>query len=755
MKYLIIFFLICFCSFIFEVKAQSLIGSNTESIPNQTATITYVLIADDVKGGQMAIDFDENKLSFVNVTSTLDGFRYRTSSNKITLLWITTTASDFENETVISIDFQVKSSVSTGSRIDLPFSASPITSLVRSDNSRVTPSLTAAYIDVISATDIQNLTTLSLYNSLQTATDEANPDDILKILTYRNYDENVVIDKSLTFTSDATSYSQIEINQIKINNGNKLTIAGKMSVSELVHLETTGQIKVNSNTDFALRSTSEKTAMVINESETNTIEGNVIMERYLPTPSTIPNSNNIGFDGKSYRLLSSPFSDATISQFAPFMNLVLNTTYNTASEPAYVRPYPTFFQYDETNAGRKTSQFYGNFISNYKVPTNNSSAFLEVGKGYQANITTSQTLKFNGTLNNGTQTLTITNSGGAEIMALNQDGFNLVGNPFPSPLDWEKVISNSGNSNVSNTIYYDIPTSQYEGTFAYYVAGTGVSINGGTKDIAAGQGFFVQATAPIGTLVFKNENRPTVYQDVRFFKTKQTKNLKEGVVKLSISKDGKKDETAIYFIEGATQNFDWKYDAIKIHKANSNFSTLYSYDNKGKSFAINGLDFFDKNITIPLAINVIEAGVHTISVEEIKYFHSLSELYLYDSLTQTLHDLKQSKEYEFVAEKANNAKRFTLLFKKPANLDFYEMNKLNVYPNPSQEFVSFSIQNRNQGKQVVSLYNTLGFVVYQEVFDKEEAFLEGKIDLKNFPKGIYIMELKSNEQRITKKLIRN
>ncbi|WP_338815394.1 T9SS type A sorting domain-containing protein [Bernardetia sp. Wsw4-3y2] len=736
------------------MKAQSLIGSNTQSVPNQTATINYTLTADDVKGGQMAIDFDENKLSFLNVTSTLDGFRYRIASNKITLLWITTTASDFESETVISIDFQVKPSVGTGNRIDLPFSVSPVTSLVQSDNSRVTPSLTEAYIEIITPTDIQNQTTLSLYNSLQTAINEANPSDILKIVTYRNYDENIVIDKNLTFTSDANAYNQIEINQIKINNGNKLTITGKMSVSELVHLEATGQMDVEENTEFALRSNSEKTAMVINESETNTIQGKIVMERYLPTPSTIPNSNNVGFDGTSYRLISSPFSDATIAQFEPFMNLVLNTNYNTATEPAYVRPYPTFFQYDETNAGKKTSQFYGNFISNYKVPSNNSATTLEVGKGYQVNIANSQTLKFKGSFNNGIQTLTITNSGGTEMIALNQDGFNLVGNPFPSPLDWEKVISNAGNSNISNTIYYDIPTSQYEGTFAYYVAGTGVSINGGTKDIAIGQGFFVQATAPIGTLELKNEDRPTTFQDARFFKVAQQKNLKEGLIKLAISKGGKTDETAIYFIKGATQNFDSKYDAIKIHKANSNFSTLYSYDNKDKDFAINGLDFFDENITIPLAINVVEAGEHTISVEEIKYFHSLSELYLYDSLTQTLHDLKQNKEYEFVTEKANNAKRFTLLFKKPSNSDFYEIDKLSIYPNPSQEFVSFSIQNKNGGKQVISLYNTLGFIVYQEVFDKKERLLEGKIDLTKFPKGMYIIELKSNNQCITKKIIR-
>ncbi len=755
MKYSILFFLICFCSFIFEVKAQSLIGSNTESIPNQTATITYVLTADDVKGGQMAIDFDENKLSFVNVTSTLNGFRYRTSSNKITLLWITTTSSNFESEIVISINFQVNSSVSTGSRIDLPFSASPVTSLVRSDNSRVSPSLTEAYIDVISATDIQNMSSNVLFNSLQTAIDNANTNDILKILTYRNYDENVVIDKSLTFTSNATSYSQIEINQIKVNNGNKLTIAGKMSVTELVHLEATGQIEVNPNTEFALRSTPTKTAMIINESETNTIQGNVIMERYLPTPSTIPNSNNIGFDGKSYRLFSSPFSNATISQFAPYMNLVLNTNYNTATEPAYLRPYPTFFAYDETNAGRTTSQFYNNFISNYKVPTNNSSAFLEVGKGYQANITTSQTLKFNGILNNGTQSITITNSGGTEIIALNQDGFNLVGNPYPSPLDWEKVIGNIENTNISNTIYYDIPTSQYEGTFAYYVAGTGVSINGGTKDIAIGQGFFVQATAPIGTLVMKNEDRPTDYQNARFFKTKNEKNLKEGIIKLAISKDGKTDETAIYFIEGATQNFDSKYDAVKIHKANSSFSTIYSYNNKNENFAINGLNFFDENQTVSLAINVVETGKHTIGVQEIKYFHSLNEVYLYDSLTKTLHNLKENEEYEFVAEKANNTKRFTILFKRPSNPDFYQTDNLIIYPNPSQEFVSFSVQNREEGQQIVSLYNTLGNRVYQEIFEKEAAFLEGKISVKTLPKGIYILEIRSNTKRLTKQLIKN
>ncbi|WP_338814034.1 T9SS type A sorting domain-containing protein [Bernardetia sp. Wsw4-3y2] len=599
--------------------------------------------------------------------------------------------------------------------------------------------------------DVLNVNQTTVFSSIQAAVDAANPNDVLKILTNRRYDEDVVIDKTLFLTSDATSYNQIEIDQIKVNNGNRLTITGKMSVLELVHLEATSEMIIDGSTEFALRSTVTGTAMVINDADDNTIQGNVIMERYLPTPSTIPASGGIGFDGKAYHLFSSPFSNAAINQFAPYMDLILNINYNTAAEPAYTRPFPTFFIYDETNAGASTSAFYNEFISNYRVPTSTATDLLEVGKGYQANIATEQTLKFNGNLNNGIYTINLTNSGGS----LPQQGYNLVGNPYPSPLDWEKIIAdNTGNNNLANTIYLDIPTSQYNGTFAYYVAGTGVGINGGTKDIAAAQGFFVQATAPTGTLELKNEDRPTTYQDTRFFKTSQTQGLKEGLIKLGITKDNKTDETAIYFIEGATQNFDSKYDALKIYKQNSNFATLYSYNTENKVFAINGLDAFDETLQIPLAINVVEAGKHIIGVREIKYFHSLSELYLYDSLTETLHNLKEEKEYEFLAEKGNDVKRFVLLFKKPSITAFSEQNQLVVYPNPASETVSYSLKTAIQESYQLQLIDALGRIVWEIQQEKEGAFLEGMIDMNNYSNGIYLLQISNNEKTISKRIVK-
>ena len=81
---------------------------------------------------------------------------------------------------------------------------------------------------------------------------------------------------------------------------------------------------------------------------------------------------------------------------------------------------------------------------------------------------------------------------------------------------------------------------------------------------------FVQAKAA-GNLNITNAVRPSVYQDTRFYRTDEQngeegeQGAKEGLIKLAILQNGKLDETAIYFERGATQKFDGKFDALKIH----------------------------------------------------------------------------------------------------------------------------------------------------------------------------------------------
>ncbi|WP_338814297.1 choice-of-anchor D domain-containing protein [Bernardetia sp. Wsw4-3y2] len=592
-----------------------------------------------------------------------------------------------------------------------------------------------------SSGDVLLVRTGIYYSTIQWAVDAAIANDTIKPTGNRNYPENVIVDKNLTFTSDFTDYKNVNINQILVENGNKLTITGDMSIVEVLHLESTGEVEVTgSTTDFALLSSATQTALVINDSPTNTVVGTVIMERYLPAVSDLG-----GTDGRGYHLFSSPFSDATVSQFGDDMSLVLTTAYNTAPEPAFVRPFPTFFQYEENNAGATSSAYFNPFISNYKVPT---TANLTVTRGYQANISTGVTVDLNGTLNNGSQSISVTNSGGG----FSQEGYNLVGNPYPSPIDWELVLLAS--TGVEDAVYIDIPVNQYQGIFAEYV--NGVSNNGGKKEIASMQGFFVR-TLGGGTVNMNNGVRLST--DTRFYKTTETENLKEGLIRIALKKGNSLDETTIYFESGATPNFDGKYDAAKLHKMNSASPTLYSYNENTETaeteyFAINGLGRFDSDQTLPLAMNILTDGEYEITLRSMKYFHSKHELYLYDSLTDSLHNLKAEGDYKFLATKGNEVKRFVLLFKTEASQDFFENEKLMVYPNPTPNRFSYSLRTNKEGNYTIRLFDATGRIIFEAEQSKEGAFLEGTIDLEKQASGLYLLQVSDSEKTTTVRIVK-
>ncbi|PIY08378.1 MAG: hypothetical protein COZ18_12615 [Flexibacter sp. CG_4_10_14_3_um_filter_32_15] len=620
------------------------------------------------------------------------------------------------------------------------------TSLCPADFNTVTVTVTAA------TGNITNIQQSTFYTTIQAAVDAANDGETLKILVNNTYNEDVTItNKSLTITSDATDYTQITVKQIIFNGtGKTLTISTHMGISEVLRMQN-GDVVVTGGSNFALRSTAAGTALVINDSPSNTVQGNVIMERFISASSTIPGFGGAGQDGLGYRLFSSPFSDATISQFGDDMasGLVLNTAYNTAPEPAFVRPFPTFFQYEETNNGATTSAYYNPFIANYKVPTTPN---LTPARGYQANIASGVTVDLNGTLNNGSLTIGLTNSGG--------DGYNLVGNPYPSPISWESVYTANADVlpvGISAEVQFDIPIGQYEGSFASYTAGTGVSNNGGKNEIAVMQGFFVRATQPTG--IFKLHNSARLGTDTRFLKTTETKGAKEGLVRVALQKDGIMDETTIYFQKGATPAYDAGFDAGKLHKINSKYSTLYSYNENAELgnneyFSINGLGSFDAEQQLPLAMNIVTDGEYEITLRTMKYFHSKHELYLYDSLTDSLHNLRVEGDYKFTAKKGNEIKRFMLLFKTEANAAFFENERVRVYPNPTPNQFSYSLKTDREGNYTVRLFDATGRIILEENKTKEGAFLEGTIDLEKHAAGLYLLQVSDSEKTTAVRVVK-
>ncbi len=281
-------------------------------------------------------------------------------------------------------------------------------------------------------------------------------------------------------------------------------------------------------------------------------------------------------------------------------------------------------------------------------------------KGYAAwasnNLTGNKTVFFNGTLNTGTLGVDLTNHGGA---AHHSKGFNFVGNPYPSAVNWEQD-DGWARSNIDNAIYLWNPNA---GQYGSYILGNPNSgTNGIDSIIPSCQGFFVHVTSGFETGSLTVNNNARIHSSKSFLKNtmadQQGQFLK---LKISGSSNSYTDETIIRFSENASENYDPQYDAFKF---NGLFEApqLYSVSGDSVNLAVNTFPTLTKNRIIPLNLAVGIDEMYTIEATDILNFSPTTKIILEDKKENLFTDLTSQINYSFYAGTLNDPARFTIHF---------------------------------------------------------------------------------------------
>ncbi len=90
-------------------------------------------------------------------------------------------------------------------------------------------------------------------------------------------------------------------------------------------------------------------------------------------------------------------------------------------------------------------------------------------------------------------------------------------------------------------------------------------------------------------------------------------------------------------------------------------------------------------------------------------------------------------------------------------LSYEEINdipELNIYPNPAQNELNISIRNFDKNVQV-SLIDNLGKIVRTQSFDSESGIYNGKMDISELPRGIYIVSVSDGNKTSHTKVVKN
>jgi len=435
-----------------------------------------------------------------------------------------------------------------------------------------------------------------------------------------------IINNSNTFifagsTQTLNWSSPVLFNNLNVESGSTTTITTAGQTLDGILLSN-GILNAGGN--MTLLSTAVRTAL-IDGSGTGQVLGNVTMQRYLPSAF-------------GYKYFSSPFQGATVNEFGDDMNLLV--------------AFPSVYRYDESR------------ISSGWVSYINPAGSLNLFQGYAVNFGSSSlpvTADVTGVVNNGSLLVTLYNHNNAYTK-----GFNLAGNPYPSPIDWN-ASSGWTKTNIDNSLYFfrASDTDQYGGVYSTYL--NGVSSDGIADNmIPSMQGFFVHVLdgppTITGTLALNNSVR--VNDTVHPFAKSALGASPQTYIRLAAgySDDNLSyDPLCIYFDIKATYNFDGQYDAYKLFNTDMSVTNYYSFGNDGSRLSIDALPLNDDSFCkVRLGLKTERSGDVIFMIKDIIGVFNYEYISITDVITGKTQDLLSGQQYKVILPAGDYQNRFFL-----------------------------------------------------------------------------------------------
>ncbi|MFN4764071.1 hypothetical protein ACKGJN_13160 [Gillisia sp. Q332] len=534
-------------------------------------------------------------------------------------------------------------------------------------------------------------------------------------------------------TIPAAAFQNNRIRNLGIDNTAGVTSAAIIEITGILKVETGN---FNTGNDLTLISNATQTAL-IDGSGNGQVVGLVKMQRYL----------DVAF---GYKYFSSPFSNSVVGDFSSYVDL--NAT------------FPNFYRYNENREDASNNSATG--WETYTSPT----ATLDILKGYALNfgnsLTSPKTIEISGTVNNGDHQITLYNND-----RLYTQGFNLVGNPYPSPIDWN--AAGWTKTNIDDAVYFFTAgsTNMYTGTYTSYVNGVQSGDGLSSNIIPSMQGFFVHVTDtgiyPVsGTLGMTNEVRITNFSQ-EFLKTpesgkfmsisKQVLNSPEPEkvplirINAAFENEVNTDPAVLYFPHFAEISFEKDKDALKLMNTDLSVPNLYSLTPENKKLSINALPEpgSDEVKKIPLGLKIEKDGWMSIGLQDLQNFSANFNVYLIDSEKRIGQNLSRKPQYRFYVKSGQHDSRFYLMFSETEISDpaiaFDE--PFSVKTVGGKVMVSMNLETGQKGVLLAS-------TVTGQILDRKNVSEKETIEIEGIKSsGVYFFSINLKDGMFSKKVL--
>jgi hypothetical protein len=495
----------------------------------------------------------------------------------------------------------------------------------------------------------------------------------------------VLIPAGKTINLDLSEVSVVDISvagTLNINAGKSLKVTGNLNII--------GSLTVNSNV-------TSSGSLIVEGNST----GNITYHRYIK-------------DTSNWFMISSPLENQDIDTFI------------NSNPIAY------------GGSNRRGLSNYNNLNAAWEYYINGSttSGNFVLGHGRAAKITTVGNLTFTGSLKTDNVLTPVT---------LGQNGWNLIGNSFPSFLN---VNSSADNINNFIDVNFGLLETGFKAVYFWDTTTQSYKPFNNSSDatyVPPGQGFFIKANAN-GNMNL-NTNMQSHQSGDLFFRGNKPNKFK---INLIVSNGKSTKNTEVNYIKGTTTGLDDGYDAGMFVSQNSFeiYTQLVSDDN-GIKYALQALPNADyPSMIIPIGVNATKNSTLTFRTDVFNIPDNLN-VYIEDKVEGTFHrlDEKYTSYKVTILENLNNSGRFFIHTKNKtlAVNNNLISDDITVYKNKTNLIIKGL-------KEAVTLklFSLIGTQILNKKLINRSLH---QIEIPNLSKGVYLIKIETKNNKIQKKIV--
>lgn len=510
-------------------------------------------------------------------------------------------------------------------------------------------------------------------------------------------------------TTAQTYSGLLSIPNLEVNNSAGVSMAAGSTIQILNSMKLQNGAFNAGLGNLKFISTSSSEARLLKTEAGATLIGNISFQKHLP---------GIAPGKGAWFFVGAPVGGVQMDEFAQGGNGFAPATYLPANEnPA------SLYLYSQTSSAIDNPFGW--------VKANAGSQILSAGRGIRvwakrSFLEEKGFFRFNGPVTSGSHPFSINYcaSGCSYPSGGSDNGWNLLANPYPCPIDWNVATGWNKTGMAGNAIYIwnadQEQYSSYDGTVGTF---------GGTKEIAAGQSFFVQA-ANGGASLEVNENAK-----IDLYKPGMRAAVANPVgIRIELASNHKTDDV---WLDLGMDRLD--VAVVKL----SNPSLNLSLNGPSKNFSIAGKNTVEVNGIIPIGVKGANGPsvLRLIRSEELEGY----TVYLKDELNNTLTELTGTETVVSYSASLNDPTRFYLVV-SPVVLsvkDQTSKSMLKTWPNPvkDQLFVE-----KADNTQAFTIFNLAGKKLAEGNIEAGQQM----ISTEKLPSGQYIIKMNGQTGKFSK-----